>query len=71
MNAIDYNFGREAVLKYADAEVKVIRQGDYVVCAVSGRRVPLAQLKYWSVPLQEAYAGPEQALQRWRERGSL
>jgi len=29
--------------------------------------VPLEQLRYWSAPLQEAYAGPAEALKRWRE----
>jgi hypothetical protein len=45
----------------------VIRAGDFVLCAVTGRRIPLARLKYWNVPRQEAYDGPEVALQRWRE----
>lgn len=71
MNAIDPNFGREAVVRYKDAEVEIVRKGDYVLCAVTGRRIPLGQLKYWSVPRQEAYAGPEQALARWRETGGL
>jgi hypothetical protein len=71
MNALDHNFGREAVLRYGDAEVKVLRQGDYVLCAVTGRRIPLAQLKYWSVSRQEAYAGPEQALARFKATGAL
>ena len=67
MNAIDHNFGRQAVVRYKDAEAEVIRPGDYVLCAVTGRRIPLAQLKYWNVDRQEAYAGPEVSLQRWRE----
>jgi hypothetical protein len=71
MNAIDHNFGALALVRYGDAEVKVIRKGDYVLCAVSGKRIPLDRLRYWSVPRQEAYAGPEIALQRWRELGGL
>jgi len=38
-----------------------------VLCAVTGVRIPLESLRYWSPVAQEAYAGPEQALQRWRE----
>jgi hypothetical protein len=34
---------------------------------VTGVRIPLEQLRYWSVPLQEAYAGPTEALKRWQE----
>lgn len=71
MNAIDHTFGREAVLRYKDGEVQVLQKGDYVLCAVTGRRIPLAQLKYWSAARQEAYAGPEQALERWRATGGL
>lgn len=68
---MNHAFGREAVVRFGDGEAQVIQPGDYVVCAVSGARVPLAQLKYWSVKRQEAYAGPEQALQRFREAGSV
>jgi hypothetical protein len=38
-----------------------------VVCAVTGLKIPLEQLRYWNAALQEAYAGPAEALQRWRE----
>jgi hypothetical protein len=45
----------------------VVRKGAFVRCAVSGALIPLDDLKYWNVDLQEAYRGPEEALQRWRE----
>jgi hypothetical protein len=35
-----------------------------VRCAVSGAPIPLEELKYWSVDLQEAYASPDAVLQR-------
>ena len=35
-----------------------------MTCAVSGKAVPLETLRYWSVRLQEAYAGPAEAFQR-------
>jgi hypothetical protein len=38
-----------------------------VLCAVTGKKVPLEQLRYWSATLQEAYAGPAEALKRWQE----
>ena len=56
--------GGEAVVEYLDANLRLVRPGSYVVCAVTGARIPLDQLKYWSVERQEAYAGPEAALQR-------
>ncbi len=45
----------EARLRYLDADLEVIEPGDYVVCAVTGRKIPVAALRYWSVDLQEAY----------------
>ena len=45
----------EARLRYLDADVEVIAPGDYVVCAVTSRKIPLQALRYWSVDRQEAY----------------
>ena len=49
----------EAVLDYGDAEFRILRPGAYVRCAVTGERIELADLRYWSVELQEAYATTE------------
>ena len=46
---------REARLLYAPAQFEVLSPGDYVVCAVTGRRIPLDELRYWSVQRQEPY----------------
>jgi len=59
-----------AVLRYGTPEYEVIRPGSFVICAVSGRRIPLDALRYWSPELQEAYAGPEEALTRLRGLGA-
>ena len=67
MNAIDRNLGAPAVLQYGDGDYVVMKPGRHVVCAVSGRPIPLPSLRYWSPVLQEAYAGPEEALKRWKE----
>lgn len=53
--------GPEARLRYGDNEVTIVRQGLFVRCAVSGQRIPLEELRYWSVDLQEAYRGPKEA----------
>jgi hypothetical protein len=58
--------GPEAVLRYGDNEVAILRQGLFVTCAVSGTRIPLDELRYWSVDLQEAYRGPDEAMARWK-----
>ena len=70
MNAHDRKLpgGSElAVLHYGDGEFSVLKAGRYVICAVSGAKIPLESLRYWNPATQEAYAGPTQALQRWRE----
>ena len=69
MNAHDPEFAGAdlAKLHYGDGDFAVLKPGRFVVCAVSGRKVRLEQLRYWSAPLQEAYAGPAEALQRWTE----
>ena len=69
MNAHDRDFGANdlAKLHYGDGEYAVLRQGRYVVCAVTGPKVPLEALRYWRAELQEAYAGPAEALKRWQE----
>jgi hypothetical protein len=67
MNAFDRNLDGPAVVHYGDGEFVVMKPGRYVLCAVSGRTIPMESLRYWSPELQEAYAGPEEALSRWRE----
>jgi hypothetical protein len=56
----------EAEVKYLDGDFRVVRPGAYVRCAVTGQAIPLEELKYWSVDLQEAYASPEAVLERHR-----
>lgn len=45
----------EARLRYLDADIEVLSPGDHVTCAVTGRKIPLQALRYWSVDRQEAY----------------
>jgi hypothetical protein len=54
----------EAQLQYLDGDFRVISPGTYVRCAITDVRIPLDELKYWSVDLQEAYALPGAVLQR-------
>jgi len=48
----------EAKLKYKQGFFEIISEGEYVMCAVSGKKILLKNLKYWSVDLQEAYYSP-------------
>ena len=59
--------GREAKLRYLDADYQVVVQGDFVRCAVTGQAIQLEELRYWSVSRQEAYASAEVATKRYLE----
>lgn len=69
MNAHDPEFAGNdlARLHYGDGDFAVLKPGRYVLCAVTGRKIPLEALRYWSATRQEAYAGPAESLQRWQE----
>ena len=69
MNRVDRLFGfkGEARVKYLDSEYQVLAPGDFVRCAVSGKPIPLSDLKYWNVDHQEPYASAELSVQRYRE----
>lgn len=54
----------EALLRYSGGDYVVVRPGRFVLCAVSGKSIPLELLKYWSPTLQEAYASPREAFSR-------
>ncbi|WP_246179886.1 DUF2093 domain-containing protein [Microvirga thermotolerans] len=59
--------GGEAVVQYLDSDLRVIKPGAFVRCAVTGKPIPLDELKYWSVERQEAYASPEAVMARVTE----
>ena len=63
MNLLERTDG-PATLHYGDGDFAVLKPGRYVVCAVSGRTIPLEALRYWSAARQEAYAGAREALAR-------
>tara|TARA_B100000575_G_C23138582_1_gene662056 strand:+ start:1933 stop:2127 length:195 start_codon:yes stop_codon:yes gene_type:complete len=44
-----------AKLKYLPNSFNIIDNGDYVICSVSGKKILLENLNYWSVEKQEAY----------------
>ena len=44
-----------AIIKYLPNNFKIIEDGDYVICAVSGKKIYLDKLTYWNVELQEPY----------------
>jgi hypothetical protein len=54
----------EAEIRYLDGDFRMVRPGSHVRCAVTGVAIPIEELKYWSVELQEAYASPEAVMLR-------
>ncbi|MCG2842644.1 DUF2093 domain-containing protein [Sandaracinobacter sp. RS1-74] len=64
---LNFAAGRQAKLRYLSGSFKRVSDGDHVLCAVTGRNIPLDQLRYWSHELQEAYASAEVAGARYAE----
>jgi hypothetical protein len=62
--------GGEAVVQYLDSNLRVLKPGAYVRCAVTGIEIPLDELKYWSVERQEAYSSPEAVMMRVARQAS-
>jgi hypothetical protein len=62
------NQGRPAKLHYMAGTFRVLSSGDHVICAVTGQRIPLEELRYWSVARQEAYADAAAAVRAESKR---
>lgn len=54
--------GREARVRYLPGTFRLLTEGDHVVCAVTRTRIPLHELRYWSVERQEPYCDAEASL---------
>ena len=50
-----------AKLKYLPNNFEVIQSGDHVICAISGKKIPIEKLNYWNVELQEPYFSYKEA----------
>lgn len=63
MNPLDGLTNRsEAVLEYLDADYRVVKPGDFVRCAVTGKQILVENLRYWNVDKQEAYIDANAAM---------
>jgi len=58
----------EAKVEFLDGDIRIVRPGAFVRCAVTGQPIPLDELRYWSVDRQEAYAAPAASMTREMER---
>ena len=58
---------KKAKLKYKNNSFEIIEEGEFVICAISGKEIPLHQLNYWNVDLQEAYYSPAEVNEHYRK----
>ena len=63
--------GRAARLHYLPGTFRVLSNGDHVICAVTGARIPLHELRYWSVERQEAYIDAETSVEAEKRAGGI
>ncbi|TCU27912.1 hypothetical protein EV130_103317 [Rhizobium azibense] len=71
MNLFEGNGNREAKIRYLDADFQILSPGSYVICAMTGKRIPLDELRYWSVARQEPYADVVSSLEADKRAGVL
>ena len=55
---------KKAKLIFKHNSFEILEEGDYVLCAVSGKKIMLQNLTYWNVDLQEAYFSYVEASQK-------
>ena len=67
MNRFESSGSGEARVRYLDADFQVLSVGNYVTCAVTGIRIPLDELKYWSVDRQKPYVDAQASVTREAE----
>ena len=56
------NRNQPAKLHYMANNFRMLVAGDHVLCAESGERIELEDLRYWSVVRQEPYASAEHSI---------
>ena len=57
---------KKAKLIFKHNYFEIVEEGDYVLCAISGKEIALQNLNYWNVDLQEAYYSAVEADKRFK-----
>ena len=57
-------FKKLAKIKYLPNNFEIIENGDHVICSISGKKIPIENLTYWNVELQEPYFSYKEASQK-------
>ena len=63
--------GRTARVRYLPGTFRLLADGDHVVCAVTAQRIPLNELRYWSVERQEPYYDAAASIEAERRARSI
>ena len=71
MNRFEGSGSREAKIRYLDGDFQILLPGGHVTCAVTGKPIPIDELKYWSVDRQEPYVDAAASLEGDRRAGVL
>lgn len=71
MNWLEGNSKREAKIEYLDGDIRVVKTGAYVICAMTGAQIPVDELKYWSVARQEPYVDAIASHEAEKRAGNL
>lgn len=64
MNRFEGPGSREAKIRYLDGDFQVLSPGAYVLCAVTGEKIAIDELRYWSVARQEPYVDAQTSFNR-------
>ena len=59
---------KKAKLIFKHNYFEIVDEGDYVLCAISGKKINIKNLSYWNVDLQEAYYSSKEANQRYNQQ---
>ena len=58
---------KKAKLIYKNNSFDIVEEGNFVICAISGKEIPLKDLSYWNVELQEAYFSTLEVNERYKK----
>ncbi|MCZ4090135.1 MULTISPECIES: DUF2093 domain-containing protein [Sinorhizobium] len=71
MNRFEGSSSREAKIRYLDGDFQIVLAGSHVVCAMTGKAIPVDELRYWSVARQEPYVDAAASLEAEKRAGAL
>jgi hypothetical protein len=71
MNRFEGSGNRVAKIRYLDGDFQVVLPGSFVICAITGREIPIEELRYWSVARQEPYVDAQAAFDADKRAGVL